>query len=136
MKNAGPEHGLEKYSDNIQRSKSGKYFVKDAQMRREILELRKDPEISSMMAGALTQKNANYLERRIGREPTDGELYMAHFLGANGASRLIESAASNPDTRADRNFSAQGTCQQVNFLSSERHGSFHGRSLSGDCLQA
>ena len=115
MKEAGPRHGLENYSDHIQRSKSGKYFVKDAQMRKEILDLRKDPEISSTMAGAYTQKNAQYLERKIGREPSDGELYMAHFLGANGASRLIDATRANPDMRADKVFSAQARANKAIF---------------------
>ncbi|MHA7772313.1 transglycosylase SLT domain-containing protein [Roseibium sp. M-1] len=118
MKEAGPKHGLEKYSDHIQRSKSGKYYVSDPQMRREILDLRKDPEISSTMAGALTQKNANYLERKIGREPSDGELYMAHFLGAGGASRLIDAAGANPDMRADKMFSAQARANKPIFYHS------------------
>ncbi|MEP3045745.1 MAG: transglycosylase SLT domain-containing protein [Roseibium sp.] len=125
MKEAGPKHGLENYSDHIKRSKSGKFYVKDSQMRREILELRKDPEISSMMAGALTQKNANYLQQRIGREPTDGELYMAHFLGANGASRLIETTAANPDMRADKIFSAQARANKPIFY----HGNGKARSM-------
>jgi hypothetical protein len=115
MKEAGPKHGLEKYSDHIQRSKSGKFYVRDPQMRREILELRKDPEISSMMAGAYTQKNAEYLERRTGREPSDGELYMAHFLGANGAGRLIDATRANPDMRADKVFSAQARANKSIF---------------------
>jgi hypothetical protein len=115
MKESGADFGLEKYSDQIKRSKNGKYYVSDPQMRREILDLRKDPEVSSFMAGALTQKNANYLHRRIGREPTDGELYMAHFLGANGASRLIEKAATNPDMRADHVFSAQARANKPIF---------------------
>ncbi|NKX66325.1 transglycosylase SLT domain-containing protein [Labrenzia sp. 5N] len=118
MKEAGPKHGLEKYSDQIQRSKSGKFYVSDQQMRREILDLRKDPEISSMMAGALTQKNSQYLERRIGREPSDGELYMAHFLGANGASRLIDAAGASPDMRADKVFSAQARANKPIFYHS------------------
>ncbi len=87
-------------------------------MRREILDLRKDPEISSMMAGALTQKNSQYLERRIGREPSDGELYMAHFLGANGASRLIDAAGASPDMRADKVFSAQARANKPIFYHS------------------
>jgi len=120
MKEAGPKHGLEKYSDHIKRSKSGKFYVSDANMRREILDLRKDPEISSMMAGALTQKNAQYLERKIGREPTDGELYMAHFLGAHGASRLIDATNANPDMRADKMFSAQARANKPIFY--ERNG--------------
>lgn len=115
MKEAGPKHGLEKFSDQIQRSKSGKYYVSDSSMRREILDLRKDPEISSMMAGALTQKNSQYLERKIGREPTDGELYMAHFLGAHGASKLIDATAANPDMRADKAFSPQARANKAIF---------------------
>jgi len=120
MKEAGPKHGLENYSDHIKRSKSGKFYVSDANMRREILDLRKDPEISSMMAGALTQKNAQYLERKIGREPSDGELYMAHFLGAHGASRLIDATNANPDMRADKMFSAQARANKPIFY--ERNG--------------
>jgi len=120
MKEAGPKHGLNQYSDHIKRSKSGKYYVSDPQMRREILDLRKDPEISSTMAGALTQKNAQYLERKIGREPTDGELYMAHFLGAHGASRLIDATAANPEMRADKIFAAQARANKPIFY--ERSG--------------
>lgn len=125
MKEAGPKHGLEKYSDQILQTKSGKYYVKDAQVKREILDLRKDPEISSMMAGALTQKNATYLERKIGREPTDGELYMAHFLGAHGASRLIDATNANPDMRADKMFSAQARANKPIFF----HGNGKARSM-------
>ncbi|TYC56389.1 hypothetical protein FMN50_10765 [Rhodobacterales bacterium] len=120
MKEAGPRHGLEKYSDQIQRGRNGRYYVSDPGMRRKILDLRKDPEVSSMMAGALTQKNSDLLERKIGREPTDGELYMAHFLGAKGASRLIDAAASNPDMRADKVFSAQARANKPIFY--ERNG--------------
>ncbi|GGB59740.1 hypothetical protein GCM10011316_34720 [Roseibium aquae] len=115
MKEAGPRHGLEKYSDQIGRTKSGKYFVSDPQMRQEILDLRKDPEVSSLMAGALTEKNAQHLSRKLGREPTDGELYMAHFLGATGASRLIDAAQTRPDLRADALFSAQARANKPIF---------------------
>jgi hypothetical protein len=121
MKEAGSRHGLEKYSDHIQRGRSGKFYVKDPQMRREILDLRKDPEISSMMAGALTQKNSNYLESKLGRKPSDGELYMAHFLGAHGASKLIDAAASSPDMRADKLFSRQARANKPIFYN--RNGS-------------
>lgn len=125
MKEAGPRHGLEKFADQIQRSKSGKYYVKDPQARLEILDLRKDPEISSMMAGALTQKNATYLERKIGRAPTDGELYMAHFLGAYGASRLIDATNANPEMRADKMFAAQARANKPIFF----HGNGKARSM-------
>jgi hypothetical protein len=49
------------------------------------------------MAGTLTQQNRDALLPVTGREPTGGELYMAHLLGARGASDLIRTAKENPD---------------------------------------
>ncbi|MDN3719677.1 hypothetical protein QW131_12090 [Roseibium salinum] len=90
-------------------------------MRREILDLRKDPEISSMMAGALTQKNSDYLERknRPGGRPMANSTWHI-FLGAHGASKLIDAAAANPDMRADKVFSAQARANKPIFY--ERNG--------------
>ncbi|MGD2133425.1 MAG: transglycosylase SLT domain-containing protein [Maricaulaceae bacterium] len=69
--------------------------------RAETLALRFDPGISALLAGALTADNAEALESRLGRPPSEGELYAAHVLGAGGASRLIEAAAENPAQAAD-----------------------------------
>jgi hypothetical protein len=52
------------------------------------------------MAGAFTQQNATLLTERIGRAPTEGELNVAHFLGASGAARLINLAERNPNATA------------------------------------
>jgi hypothetical protein len=52
------------------------------------------------MAGAYTKLNAGKLADRLGRGPTEGELYVAHFLGPTGASRLIALADSRPLTPA------------------------------------
>lgn len=115
MKQAGPEHGLGKYADQIEQTRSGKYRVKDPDVRQEILDLRKDPEIASVLAGELTQKNAAQLNRKLGRNPTDGELYMAHFLGASGASRLISATQDNADMRADKLFPTQARANRSIF---------------------
>ena len=50
-----------------------------------------------MMAGAFANSNAKVLTDRLGRKPTDGELYMAHFLGASGAARFISAAEAQPE---------------------------------------
>jgi hypothetical protein len=115
MKQAGPEHGLAKYADQIEQTSSGKYRVKDPEVRQEILDLRKDPEIASVLAGELTQKNADQLSRKLGRSPTDGELYMAHFLGASGANRLISATQDNADMRADKLFPTQARANRSIF---------------------
>ena len=62
----------------------------------QILELRKDPDISIMAGAALAEDNARIISGTIGRQPNDPELYMAHFLGADGAIALIKAKEGNP----------------------------------------
>ncbi len=100
MKLSGSELGYGRYADAIEKTASGRYLVRDPAMRAEILNLRKDPAANAAMAGALTRQNAARLRTRLGRDPTEGELYIAHFLGAGGASRLINAADKNPGVKA------------------------------------
>lgn len=100
MKQSGASLGYGKQADAISRTSSGRYVVNDPAMRKEIFALRKDPTANSLMAGAFANSNAKVLTDRLGRKPTDGELYMAHFLGASGASRFIRAAEANPNAKA------------------------------------
>jgi len=92
VKNHGAEHGLGDLADQITRTKAGRYVVADRQVRRDILALRYDPEIAATMAGEFTKESQEALRSDLGREPTGGELYAAHFLGPEGASDLIRAA--------------------------------------------
>lgn len=56
---------------------------------------RKKPEANAIMAGMLAKENAASLKKRLGQEPTPGEIYMAHFLGDYAAAKLIK----NKDSR-------------------------------------
>ncbi len=96
VKEAGAAFGFGKYADAISKTPSGNYTVNDSATRDEILKLRDDPAASAAMAGALTQSNGFKLSGALGRRPTDGELYIAHFMGAGGAAKLITSAEGNP----------------------------------------
>lgn len=100
LKEAGPALGYGRYAAAIAQDESGRFSVADPKLRAEIMNLRRDPAANATMAGAFTQSNAAYLKERLGRTPTDGELYIAHFMGANGAARLIGQASDNPDARA------------------------------------
>lgn len=87
----GSKHGLSVAADAI--SVSGRKVQVDSKVSREdILALRNDPDLSARMAGELAQENADILEKKIGRAPTDAELYTAHFMGPHDAGRLIEAA--------------------------------------------
>jgi hypothetical protein len=99
MKEAGPRLGYGAYADAIVKTPSGRFEVADPAMRAKILNLRGDPTANALMAGAFTNTNATILNKRLGRPPTEGELYIAHFLGAAGATRLIK-AAGTPESNA------------------------------------
>jgi len=96
VKEAGATFGFGKYADAISKSPSGIYSVSDPTTRNEILKLRDDPAANAAMAGVLTQSNSFKLTGAIGRRPTDGELYIAHFMGVGGASKLISKAEDSP----------------------------------------
>ena len=68
------------------------------------MKLRDDPDAASSMAAVLTQSNSFKLTGKIGRRPTDGELYMAHFMGVGGAGKLISNAEDNPHASGARLF--------------------------------
>jgi hypothetical protein len=100
MKQSGAAHGYGRYADAITRTPSGRFAVSDPAMRLEIMALRKEPAANAVMAGEFANANAKVLKDRLGRKPTDGELYMAHFLGASGAARFIRAAEANPNGKA------------------------------------
>jgi hypothetical protein len=100
LKQSGAALGYGQYAAAITKTASGHYEVADPSMRAQILKLRNDPTANAVMAGAFTQANASLLSEKLGRSPSEGELYIAHFLGAGGAARLISAAAGNPNASA------------------------------------
>ena len=100
LKGGGAAAGYGKYADAISQTPDGRFEVADPAMRNAIMQLRSDPAASAMMAGAFTRSNADHLSSAIGRKPTEGELYIAHFLGSDGASKLIGVASTQPQANA------------------------------------
>ncbi len=100
LKQAGPALGYGRYADAIVQTPSGAYTVPDPALRQQVLALRNDPAANAAMAGAFTQQNAALLHQRIGRSPSEGDLYVAHFFGASGAAQLINIANQSPGTTA------------------------------------
>lgn len=115
VKQAGAAFGLGKYADAISQDSSGNYSVSDTATRNQILKLRDDPAANAAMAGVLTQSNGVKLQGEIGRRPTDGELYMAHFLGAGAAGKLINTALDNPRASAVSLFPAAASANPSIF---------------------
>ena len=101
VKKHGAGHGLDREAEAITWDKDG-WTVKDKALRKEILELRRDPAVSALMAGEYAKDNGKVLEARLGRAASAHVLYLAHFLGANGAARVIEGAEERPRQAASR----------------------------------
>ncbi|VVT01513.1 transglycosylase SLT domain-containing protein [Erythrobacter sp. EC-HK427] len=116
----GSAHGYGTYADAIG-MRGGRAFVRDPAMRETIMDLRFDPQASSIMAGALASDNRAALLPVLGREPDASELYLAHFLGQGGATRFLRSLQSSPDARADSILPAAARANRPIFY--ERDGS-------------
>jgi hypothetical protein len=126
LKTVGSALGYGQYADAIVQTPSGQYEVPDPAARQQVLGLRDDPTANATMAGAFTRRNAEQLAERIGRDPTDGELYIAHFLGVGGAANLITLAATNPGASAADAFPSAAKTNRSIFY--DRQG--HARSTS------
>ncbi|HZD90819.1 MAG TPA: transglycosylase SLT domain-containing protein [Pseudolabrys sp.] len=127
LKKDGPSLGLGQYAAAISQGADGRYTVDNPDMRKAILQLRHDPRASAMMAGAFTRNNENQLASVIGRQPTEGELYIAHFLGSGGAGKLIENAINNPEANAAQMFPSAASANHSVFY--DRQG--QARSVAG-----
>jgi Transglycosylase SLT domain len=100
LKRHGAKHGYGGYADLIHEAGDGRLSVSSADAKKAVLALRLDPRAASLMAGELATDNSAYLKGRVGRDPTAGELYIAHFLGPKGSGDLIEAAHARPGASA------------------------------------
>lgn len=114
MKEQGPRLGYGQYADQIEKTGNG-YTVRDPAARAQILKLREDPQIASDLAAAFTKSNGDYLSGKFGRQPSAGELYIAHFLGAQGAERMFNAGLQNPDQIAADLFPRQAQANRTIF---------------------
>jgi hypothetical protein len=74
-----------------------KYGLDTSSMsRKDLMALRKDPEVSSCMAAELSQENGEFLNNNWGGEVGETELYLAHFMGAGGAASFLKAKDNNP----------------------------------------
>jgi hypothetical protein len=100
VKQFGAKYGLGSYAQAITKSPEGHFGADSAQDRHAILALRSDPRISALMAGEYSNSARSTLQSALGRDVSNGELYAAHFLGAEGACRLIRMRESQPGSCA------------------------------------
>jgi hypothetical protein len=100
IKTHGAKYGLSTMADAISVDGTGHYRVASDDDRKAILELRKNPQISALMAGEYTKSSAQSMQETLGRAVCGGELYAAHFLGPDAACKLIRANERAPETSA------------------------------------
>jgi len=94
----GAKHGLGWAADAISR-RGGSWKV-DGALREQVMALKNNPEASSLMAAEFASDNRGALRASLGREPRPADLYFAHFLGAEGASKFLRAAEARPGMSA------------------------------------
>ena len=95
----GAKHGLANEVKLI--GKSGRQFVvTDGSQRQRILDMRREPYISALLAAEMLKRDTLRLERALGRHLTGGEIYLIHFLGPDAAQTFIETMEETPGVKA------------------------------------
>ncbi|WP_108396606.1 transglycosylase SLT domain-containing protein [Devosia submarina] len=115
LKEQGPRLGYGDIAAHVERTRGGDYVVADPARKAEILKLREDPHMAADLAAAFTKTNGDYLRQKFGRMPSAGELYIAHFLGAQGAERMFNAGLQNPDQIAAELFPRQADSNRAIF---------------------
>ena len=114
LKETGAAHGYAAAADAITGG-PGRYRVGEG-ARDAVMALRRDPQASASMAAELTRRNADALRQALGRDPTRGELYIAHVMGASGGARLIALAEAQPQADASATFPRAAAANRAIFF--------------------
>ena len=96
----GDKYGVGDLARQISQTSSGKLIVANANVKQQILDLRSDPTLSADLAAEYTKQNQSEVEQAIGRPLSRGDLYMAHFLGAGGATEFLKALDTGGNTAA------------------------------------
>ncbi|MDD3800080.1 MAG: lytic transglycosylase domain-containing protein, partial [Novosphingobium sp.] len=110
----GANHGLGWAGDAIADGRGGAKTV-DPAMRSQIMALRYDPDTASLMAAELARDNGATLQQTLGRQPDFAELYLAHFMGADGAGRFLTALQRSPDSSAAAMFPKEAAANRPVF---------------------
>lgn len=100
VKKYGDKYGMGHLADKI--DENGR--CRDSATRKQILSLRNDPEKAACLAAEYAAENKNFLEDHTDGRIGSTELYLAHFMGASGASDFLNAMDKNPNATAARIF--------------------------------
>lgn len=111
----GAAHGLGWAADAIASGAAGA----GSAARQTILAMRDNAEAASLMAGEFARDNGAALAARLGRAVGATDLYLAHFLGAGGATKFLSALEKAPDTAAAALFPAAAAANRRVFYEAD-----------------
>ncbi|UMY18830.1 transglycosylase SLT domain-containing protein [Methylobacterium organophilum] len=100
VRDFGAQHGLAAEAALVTSDANDKPVIADPGERARVLELRRDPYLSAVMAGEMLKRDAARIALTIGRELTLGEIYLAHFLGPDDAEQFLATVVDKPKSAA------------------------------------
>jgi hypothetical protein len=115
VKTFGDKHGLAEEAAAIETIK-GELTIADSATRERVLGLRRDPYLSALMAAEMMKRDRAKIERRLGREITRSEFYLAHFFGVDSASKFMALVDDKPKQSAPKVFPAAAKANKNLFF--------------------
>ena len=98
VRQLGEKHGLEKEARAI--TWVNDELVIDPAERARILDLRREPYLSALLAAEMLKRDRARIAQAIGRDLSDSETYLAHFLGPDDAERFMAKVVDEPKSTA------------------------------------
>lgn len=120
VRDFGPKHGLTQDAALILSGDNGRPSVADPAERTRILELRRDPYLSALLAGEMLKRDAARIALRIGRDLSLGEVYLAHFLGPDDAEEFLATVADKPKAAAAQMLPGPARANRSIFFAAQR----------------
>jgi hypothetical protein len=104
VKAHGEKYGLDRYAAQIEytvdRRGNRRPRLADRDVYQHLLDLRKNPRVSAMMAAESVRDSASKLSGHFDQRPGRTELYLSHFLGPEGAVSFLRALNETPDSFA------------------------------------
>src|SRR5215210_3241988 len=129
LRRYGPKHGDAAEAEAIQIAQ-GRPVLSDSNERERILNLRRDPYLSALIAGEMITTHREILSGKVARDPSFSELYMAHFLGVNGAGRFAALLSDTPDKSAPAAFPRAAKANRALFFDKKEAARAKAKALS------
>jgi hypothetical protein len=120
----GAEYGLQDYAGKVKPIEDEDHepqpIVRDP-LQLEVLALRLNPRLSTLMAAENIKRNLQLLSGKTRQAPGRTELYLAHYLGPEGAVKFLKTLDEQPTAIAATLFPEEAARDPAVFRGEQQH---------------